>query len=269
MSQMGNTAHRRFRGVRVVAVVAAGVAALVAAGVAAAMGWFGADATGSGSGPYGMAPDLNAGAPCAGGMMGGMMGGPGMMGGMMGGGMMGGGMMGSGWAPAPPGAEPLSAQQVAEQVRSVLQQMGEPELRPGHIMEFDNGFYVVVEKPDGKGAFELLVDRFGRWVHPEPGPNMMWNTEYGHMAPPVPAGQAPIGTEEALRRAQEFLDRYYPGATAGESVEFPGYYTIDVGRDGRTFGMLSVHAYSGQVWYHSWHGAFLSETAEEDEAQHG
>mgnify|MGYP005839544573 CR=1 FL=1 len=267
MPQMGKVTGRRFRAGW--ALVAAGVAALVVGGVAAAMGWLGAGTAGPGPGPYGMATDPSAGAPCAGGMMGGMMGGPGMMGGgMMGGGMMGGGMMGYGWAPAPPGAEPLSAQQVAEQVRAVLQQMGEQELRPGHIMEFDNGFYVVVEKPDGKGAFELLVDRFGRWVHPEPGPNMMWNTEYGHMAPPVPAGQAPIGAEEAVRRAQAFLDRYYPGATAGEWVEFPGYYTIDVGRDGRTFGMLSVHAYSGQVWYHSWHGAFLSETAEGDEGEH-
>ena len=40
---------------------------------------------------------------------------------------------------------------------------------------------------------------------------------------------------------------------------FPGYYTIDVTRDGKVAGMLSVNAYSGQVWYHGWHGAFIQE----------
>ena len=45
-----------------------------------------------------------------------------------------------------------------------------------------SGFYVVVvEKGTGIGAMELIVERNG-FVQPEPGPNMMWNTKYGHMA---------------------------------------------------------------------------------------
>jgi hypothetical protein len=38
-----------------------------------------------------------------------------------------------------------------------------------------------------------------------------------------------------------------------------GYFTFDVLRDGRPVGMLSVNAYTGQVWYHGWHGAFVRE----------
>ncbi len=38
---------------------------------------------------------------------------------------------------------------------------------------------------------------------------------------------------------------------------FPGYYTIDVLRDGEIAGMLSVNAYTGQVILHQWHGNFV------------
>ena len=38
-----------------------------------------------------------------------------------------------------------------------------------------------VERLGGIHAFELLIDRHSGAVYPEPGPNMMWNTKYGHM----------------------------------------------------------------------------------------
>jgi len=50
-----------------------------------------------------------------------------------------------------------------------------------------------------------------------------------------------------------------PGSKAGEPDTFYGYYTIEFEKDGRTLGMLSVDGYYGQIWYHSWHGAYLSE----------
>ena len=40
---------------------------------------------------------------------------------------------------------------------------------------------------------------------------------------------------------------------------FPGYYTLDTTRAGTTTGMVSVNAATGTVWYHTWHGRFLSE----------
>ncbi len=116
----------------------------------------------------------------------------------------------------------------------------------------------------GSGAFEVLVDRYTGWVHPEPGPNMVWNTQYGFMGSGGVAGSPSLTAREALGRAQAYLDRWLPGATAEGVIEFPGYYTIDVARDGRTFGMLSVNAYTGRVWAHTWHGRFIAETEAED-----
>ena len=57
------------------------------------------------------------------------------------------------------------------------------DLQLSEIMEFADNFYVVVgERSTTTQAFELLVDRYTGFVHPEPGPNMMWNTKYGMMS---------------------------------------------------------------------------------------
>jgi hypothetical protein len=39
---------------------------------------------------------------------------------------------------------------------------------------------------------------------------------------------------------------------------FPGYYTVHITKAGQISGMLSVNAYTGQVWFHTWHGTFVS-----------
>jgi len=53
------------------------------------------------------------------------------------------------------------------------------------------------------------------------------------------------------------LKGYLPGSKADEVEPFYGYYTIHVLKDGAIYGMLSVNGYTGQVWYHFWHGPFL------------
>jgi hypothetical protein len=156
---------------------------------------------------------------------------------------------------------PVTVDTAAELVRDQLARWGYGDLVPKEVMEFTNHFYVlVVEKSTGKGAMEVLVERDG-FVHPEPGPNMMWNTKYGHMGSwrPLPWGTPPVSRERARELAQEFLAQTYPGTAADEGTEFYGYFTFDVLRDGRPVGMLSVNAYTGQVWYHGWHGAFVRE----------
>ncbi len=152
---------------------------------------------------------------------------------------------------------PVTVDTAAELVRDQLARWGYGDLVPKEVMEFTNHFYVlVVEKSTGKGAMEVLVERDG-FVHPEPGPNMMWNTKYGHRGGPL--GAPPVSRERARELAQEFLAHSYPGTAADEGTEFYGYFTFDVLRDGRPVGMLSVNAYTGQVWYHGWHGAFVRE----------
>ena len=137
------------------------------------------------------------------------------------------------------------------------------ELKVAEIMEFQNNFYVrVQEKTTGINAFELLVDRYAGRVTPEPGPNMMWNTKYGMMGGSgrTPTDNMPVSTQQATEYAQTWLDANIPGTKVENPETFYGYYTIDVSRNGATYGMLSVSGYSGEVWYHTWHGQFIAET---------
>jgi hypothetical protein len=71
-------------------------------------------------------------------------------------------------------------------------------------------------------------------------------------------GKMTLSPQEAQEVAQRWLDANLPGRTAGEADKFYGYYTLHFLNDGQIEGMLSVHGSSGDVWYHSWHGAFLA-----------
>ena len=198
------------------------------------------------------------------------------------GGMMGGfgGMMG-GWGRGnQTNASPISMDRAVNAAQSYLASYNSADLALDEVMEFSNNFYVIVkEKSTGGGAFEILVDRYSGYVHPEPGPNMMWNTKYGHMGGGMMAGfggmmggwrggysgnlptaQMPVSVAQARAAAQSYLSGALPGAALSESTNtFYGYYTLDVVRDGKVYGMLSVNGYGGQVWYHTWHGSFIQE----------
>ncbi|KCZ71170.1 hypothetical protein ANME2D_03202 [Candidatus Methanoperedens nitroreducens] len=84
----------------------------------------------------------------------------------------------------------------------------------------------------------------------------MWNTKYGHMNWNTQV-QTTITREEARKYAQAYLDKAIPGTKADEADAFYGYYTVHVQKDGKIYGMLSVNSYTGAVWYHNWHGAFV------------
>ena len=204
-------------------------------------------------------------------------GGPGQGQGMMGQGggplsgfgcsMMGGAM--GGFYPGFVAQDPDQAAQAAQQYLNATWR--NPDLVVREVMEFSNHFYVQIqEQSTGIGAMELLVDKITGTVHPEPGPNMMWNTKYspmgsgGHMGgwgwggpAQAPTAEMPVTPEQARQFAQQTLDVYLPGATAAEEVTtFYGYYTLHYERAGQV-GMLSVNGFTGQVWFHNWHGQFL------------
>jgi hypothetical protein len=194
------------------------------------------------------------------------------------GGMPGGWMHGGWFGPASAARPVATMQDAAARVREVLAGYG-GDLVVAEVMEFSNHFYVLVkERSTGRGAMELIVERNGV-VHPEPGPNMMWNTKYGHMPagygygmmgggmmgggwygrrPATPQGQ-PITLERARQLAAQYLAQTFPGAVPEHGTAFYGYFTFDIARGGKPVGMLSVNAYTGQVWYHAWHGAFIAE----------
>jgi hypothetical protein len=143
-------------------------------------------------------------------------------------------------------------------------------LEIAELMEFERNFYAIVREAEtGVGAMELLVDRATGAVVPEQGPNMMWNVRYGMHGRGMmgsPSETNTLSPEEAVAIAQRWLDANLPGASTEEHADpFYGYYTIHTLRDGEIEGMLSVHGRTGQVWYHTWHGAFaqMIELAEE------
>ncbi len=126
------------------------------------------------------------------------------------------------------------------------------------LMEFQDNYYAQIKESDtGINAFELLINLYSGYVSPEPGPNMMWNSKYGHMGG-WNSGEMSVSEADAVLKAREFLDSNSSGLSADEHADiFYGYYTIHTIKDGKVEGMLSVNGYSGNVWYHSWHGAFI------------
>jgi hypothetical protein len=202
-------------------------------------------------------------------MMGGQGYGPGMMGGQgHGPGTTGCPFFGS--VTNPSNTQPISLDQAVGAAQQYVQSYGNPDLMVAHAMAFDSNIYVQVkEKSTGKGAFELLVNPYSGFVTPEPGPNMMWNTKYGHMAGfggmvggpwNRQTGPMTVTPDQAREAAQQWLKANLPSVgLSDELAQFYGYHTIDTMQDDQMAGMLSVNGYTGQVWYHTWHGKFMSE----------
>ena len=177
-------------------------------------------------------------------------------------GMMGmAGMMGG---PIPPGASPMGAESAIAAARNYAASFGNPNLEVDEMMEFGVNYYAqVVEKDTGVHAFELLVDKYTGNTFPEMGPNMVWNTKYGMMGWRLPGqgptADMPIGPERAQELARQYLRSQNLLLDVGEPERFYGYYTLHTLRDGTIEGMLSVNGYTGDVWYHAWHGPFIRE----------
>jgi hypothetical protein len=162
-------------------------------------------------------------------------------------------------------------------VERYVQEQGYTGLEVKEVMVFERNTYAIVsEKDTGIGAMELLINGDTGAVGPEPGPNMMWNAKYGMMAGSgmgrggmmgrgavaQSTGEMTLSATDAEDVAQRWLDANLPGRTAGEADPFYGYYTLHFLKDGEVDGMLSVHGSTGDVWYHSWHGAFIEMTEE-------
>ncbi len=169
------------------------------------------------------------------------------------------------------------------------------DLRVGEVMQFENNYYVELVESSGELGTEVLVDPTTGAVSIEYGPAMMWNTRYGMMGesrwggrsgmmsgmmggsgagaimsgdsrgdptwtPSPVTAQPSVSAREAEAIAARWLAREQGALRAGKAEAFPGYYTIHTLEGDQVAGMLSVNAYTGAVWYHWWHGPFLSMT---------
>ena len=164
------------------------------------------------------------------------------------------------------------------------------DLRVGEVMRFENNYYAELLGRGGEKATEVLVNPATGAVWIAYGPAMMWNTRYGMMdrssgsgrtmggssgsggmmggeyggdptwAPSPETTKPSVSAQEAKAVAARWLAREGSELRAGTADAFPGYYTMHVLEGDRLAGMLSVNAYTGAVWYHRWHGRFLSMT---------
>lgn len=164
------------------------------------------------------------------------------------------GMMGDMMALYYPEAKPIAQEEARQKTEDFAKQYGS-NLEVDDFMAFSSNYYAVLKDTgSNQGIAEILVDRYSGSVYPEPGPNMMWNTLSG--AGRTKAEGADYDLAGAKKLAEEFLTGYLPGAKVMESKQMPGYYTFDFGRQDIE-GMLSVNAYNGQIWVHTWHGPYL------------
>jgi len=180
--------------------------------------------------------------------------GPGMMGGFFG-------------RSANANGSPITLDKAA-QIATQFAQSFAPNLKVAEVMQFQYNFYAeIVEKDTGTGAQEILIDPTSGAVYPEFGPNMMWNTKYSPMGRggmmggwcTQSGGPMTVTPDQARQDAQAYLDQAMPGVKVGNDITpFYGYYTLHTYTGDKVSGMLSVNGYTGQVWYHTWHGAFVA-----------
>lgn len=130
------------------------------------------------------------------------------------------------------------------------------DLHVGEVMQFSKNFYAELKTPSGKPATEILVNPANGDTGIEYGPAMMWNADYGMH--PRSQTQTRLSPDQAQHRAQQWLRDRRSDLTAAKPDAFPGYYTLHTMRTGKINGMLSVNASTGAVWYHTWHGTYIS-----------
>jgi len=95
---------------------------------------------------------------------------------------------------------------------------------------------------------------------------MMWNTKFGMRGSSAYGGmmsnndfdysiETELSDKEALEKANEYLSELSKDLIAENGGHaFYGYYTFHINEGENLEGMLSVNSYTGEVWYHTWHG---------------
>lgn len=176
--------------------------------------------------------------------------------------------------------EVLTLDELKNNVNEYIAYYGEDlEISDIFIYEDSEYYFSIVEEQTGRGAMELLVDQYTGDVYPEFGPNMMWNLKYGmHNTGGMMSGSGMMGRrsfnygyntsnnyknneitdEEAYNYGNSYLSNNGSDFELSHDFhEFYGYFTFHVEKDDKTIGMLSVNGFTGEVWYHEWHGDLI------------
>lgn len=165
----------------------------------------------------------------------------------------------------------LTLEELKHDVNEYIDYYGEGlEISDIFIFEDSEYYFSIVEEETGRGAMELLANQYTGDVYPEFGPNMMWNLKYGMHNTGGMMGRRgfnyeyntsnnyknnEITDEEAYNYGNSYLNKNESGLKLSHDFhEFYGYFTFHVDKDDKTVGMLSVNGFTGEVWYHEWHG---------------
>ena len=126
------------------------------------------------------------------------------------------------------------------------------------IHEYSNGYEVELkEAASGAKAYEVMLYKNGGQIINEVGPNVMWNTKYGHMNWGN-NGAVTVSEEQATKSAQEFATNLGEGYSIDKPELAPGYYEFMIQKDGKDYAELDVNGYTGQVWFENWHGPVIN-----------
>ena len=126
------------------------------------------------------------------------------------------------------------------------------------IHEFSNGYEVELkEATTGDKAYEVMLYKNGGQIISEMGPNVMWNTKYGHMNWGN-NGAVTVSEEQATKSAQEFAAKLGQSYSIDTPEIAPGYYEFMIQKDGKDYAELDVNGYTGQVWFENWHGPVIN-----------
>ena len=201
----------------------------------------------------------------------GMMGGQGVNGYGGGYGMMGGqgvngygggyGMMGGGYDAKSLGVDltdgkVASSDQAVAIAKAYAQKINQ-DLVISQLHEFSNVYGVEFnEGKTGAKAYEVMVFKNGGRIITDMGPNIMWNTKYGHMNWGND-GALTVSEEQATKNAQEFVTKMGQGYSIGKPELSPGYYEFMVQKDGKDYAELDINGYTGQVWLQNWQGPII------------
>lgn len=165
-------------------------------------------------------------------------------------------------------------EELKENVMKYLESFdGEFEIEDIFVYSDSDYYFSIIEEDTGRGAMELLVNPVTGYVYPEFGPNMMWNIKYGMHGS---NGHGMMGSflsnysekdeislEDAIVNANRYLEKIDEELIAEKGGHaFYGYYTFHINNDEEIKGMMSVNAYTGEVWYHNWHGKVIEVISE-------
>lgn len=177
--------------------------------------------------------------------------------------------------------EKIDVEQLKQNVKEYISQYNNTlEISDVFIYDKSDYYFSIIEEETGRGAMELLVNPYTGAVYPEFGPNMMWDLKYGMHKQnnyAVMGGMrgsygryddysySELDEVNELTRIEAYaygseyiLNNISETALLSEDAHaFYGYYTFHIEEANKTIGMLSVNGYSGDVWYHDWHGELI------------